>query len=250
MKKTNPTYRSETTLAFIDILGFKEKLKTKALSEIIKLLNDIKQADNSNKYLKMVGVETKLFSDSLIVFAQLTEQRHVTAFYVYLSIVIARVHKLGDVVTRGYVSCGDHYSDNDFWISKAFVEAHTCEAKYSVHPRVIIGQSAINNVSKIYPEFLKPGHLKRDSDGYWFINYLMCIDEAYTPNEHNIIANLGGNNITLSLKEHKATILEGLKNQKAVISKYLWLANYHNSHVIDHINIPNKEELLIDIDEY
>lgn len=249
MKET-PSYRSETTLAFIDILGFKEKLKNNSLTEIIRILNDIKQADNSNKYLKMVNIETKLLSDSLIVFAQLTEQKHVTAFFVYLSTIIARIHKLGDVVTRGYVSCGDHYSTEDFWISKAFVEAYICESKLAIHPRVILGQSSIDNIKKIYPEFLKPGHLKRDFDGFWFINYLMCIDEAYTPNDTNLIANFGGNNVEFSLKEHKKTILQGIKNQKNNINKYLWLANYHNDHIACNISLPNKNNLLINIDEY
>jgi len=198
----------------------------------------------------LVSIDTKLLSDSLIVFAQLKEEKHVTAFFVYLSTLIARIHKIGDVVTRGYVSCGDHYSDNDYWISKAFVEAYTGESKFAIHPRVILGQSSIDNIKKVYPAFLKPGHLTRDLDGFWFINYLMCIDEVYTPNEINIVVNINGTNIESSLRVHRQTIIQGLKNHKRSINKYLWLANYHNRHVREKINLRNKNDLIIKIDEY
>lgn len=252
MKKPeeNPAYDADTMLAFIDILGFKKLLSKKTLPQIVNIINDIKQVDNSSEYSKMLTINTKLISDSFVVYAQLTEPKHVTAFYVYLSTIIARVHRLGSVVTRGYISTGDHYYKDEIWISPAFVEAYIGETKYSIHPRVILGESTLNYLNKIYPEFLNPNHLKRDSDGYWFINYMTCISEAYQPKDKTIIANLSSPNLEQSLKEHKESIISGLENEKENMNKYFWLASYHNAYINENIKLANKQDFLIDTKDY
>jgi hypothetical protein len=153
-------------------------------------------------------------------------------------------------VTRGYVSNGDHYYAKEIWISPAFVEAYLGEAKKSVHPRVILGDSAKNRIDKIYPKFIDSGFFKRDSDGFWFINYMNCISNAYKPNGTRIIGDLSSNNLEASLQSHKGTILKGLENEKEHSNKYMWLANYHNVYIIENINLKNNADFLIDITKF
>lgn len=253
MKKLeeNVTYDADTMLAFIDILGFKELLKEKTLAQIVNIIDDIKQLDNSIKYSKMLTINTKLISDSFVVYAQLTEPKHITAFYVYVSTIIARVHRLGSVVTRGYISTGNHYNKDEIWISPAFVEAYIGETKKSIHPRVILGKSTLDYINKIYPRFLDSNFLKRDSDGYWFINYMTCISGAYTPKGETIIASMSTRKSENSpLKEHKKAIIFGLQNKKKYINKYFWLASYHNAYVNKKNNLDNKQDFLIDTKNY
>lgn len=253
MEKTAniPTYASDTILAFIDILGFKRILDNKSLPEIVDIVNGILHFNNSGDYIKILPtIKTKLISDSFVVYAQLKEPIHVTAFYVYLSTIIANIHRLGRVITRGYISNGNHYYNDDIWISPAFVDAYLGESKKAIHPRVIMGDSAITRLNKIYPNFIKSGFFKRDTDGYWFVNYLQCISNAYKPNGNNIIVDLGSQNLESSLRSHKESIENGLNNELDHTSKYIWLANYHNSYVTDNIKLESKKKFLIKIEKY
>lgn len=253
MRKTEniPTYTSDTMVAFIDILGFKRILSLKPLPEIVDIVNSILHFDNSVEYIKMLPtLKTKLISDSFVVYAQLKEPKHATAYFVYLSTIIANIHRVGRVVTRGYVSNGDHYYNDEIWISPAFVEAYWGESNKSIHPRVIIGDSAIKQINYIYQDFISSGFFKRDSDGYWFVNYMQCISTAYKPNDNNIIADLGSQNLEISLRSHKETIVNGLDNERGHVSKYIWLANYHNSYINENIKLENNGELLIDVRKY
>jgi hypothetical protein len=246
-----PAYTSDTMLAFIDILGFKQMLSKKSLPEILETVKSILHFDNSADYSKMLPtLQTKLISDSFVVYAQLNEPGHATAFYVYLSTIIANIHRLGRVVTRGYVSNGDHYYTDEIWISPTFVEAYLGEAKKSIHPRVIIGDSAKKQIDKIYPKFIDSGFFKRDTDGYYFINYLQCISNAYRPNGIGIIADMGSKNLEASLQSHKDTVLNGLNNEKEHSNKYIWLANYHNSYINEYIKLENNADFLIDTTKY
>ncbi len=251
MEMSTPTYQSNTMLAFVDILGFKNILSKKTLQEILDITNSILQADNSPDYLEMLPtLKTKLISDSFVVYAQILEPNHIVAFNVYLSTIIAGIHRLGRVVTRGFISAGDHYSDDTVWISPTFVEAYTGEENFSIHPRVILGDSAIQLINNIHPEFIMSGFLKRDLDGYYFVNYLNCIANNYKPSGGTINAYMNPGDLEISLQDHVETILNGILNEKQNINKYIWLANYHNNYLIENIKIKNIEQYLIEVAKY
>lgn len=253
MEKTDeiPIYSSGTTLAFIDILGFRKLLLEKTLSEIVEIVKSILNFNDSSDYEQMLpSLKTKLISDSFIVYAQLKEGKHVTAFFVYLSTIIANIHRLGRVVTRGYISKGNHYYNDDIWISPVFVEAYLGESKKSIHPRVIIDASAKEQINKISPDFINSNFFKRDSDGYWFINYMQCISNAYKPNGNKIVAEMNGFGLESALQSHKETILNGLNNEKEHSNKYIWLANYHNSYINESVKLKNNLDFIIDIRNY
>lgn len=246
-----PTYSSETTLAFIDILGFKKMLSDKTLPEILDIINSIIHFDNSADYkLMLPTLKTKLISDSFVVYAQLTEPKHVTAYYVYLLTVVANIHKLGKVVTRGYVSNGNHYFNDEVWISPVFVDAYLGEENIAIYPRVIIGESAILHTNKISEGFIAPGFFTKDPDSYWFMNYMQCIGNNYKPNGTNIIAEMNSAGLEPGLSSHKNAILNGLNNEKKHFKKYNWLANYHNEYINQNVKTKDNSSFLIDIEEH
>lgn len=249
-KIKNPEYTPDTMLAFIDILGFKELLDNKGLPEIVETIENILNTDNSPEYVKMLKIKTELISDSFVIFAQLTDSAHLTAFFVYLGTVIGRIHRIGNIITRGFVSNGNHYSTDKLWISPVFVAAYNGEQKKAVHPRVIIGDSAIRQINRLESSFINLKYFNQDTDGFRYVNYLAFISEAYQPNGTNITANLATPNLRESLNSHKQTIINGLDNHKPHINKYYWLANYHNNYINDNIKLENKQELLINLTKY
>ncbi|MEI2675485.1 MAG: hypothetical protein V9F05_15720 [Chitinophagaceae bacterium] len=246
-----PTYTPNTTLAFIDILGFKSMLSNKPLPEIVDTINSILHFDNSADYKKMLPtLNTKLISDSFIVYAQLRDANHVTAFYVYLLSVIANVHKLGKVMTRGYVSNGEHYFNDEMWISPVFLEAYLGEQYTAIYPRVVIGELAIVHANNLSNNFISPGFFSKDTDGQWFMNYMQCIGNNYKPNVTNIIADINSKGLEPGLFSHKDAILFGFTYEKKHFKKYNWLANYHNDYINKCVNTVDNSRFLIDIDQY
>ncbi|MDQ7815873.1 MAG: hypothetical protein RDU14_02525 [Melioribacteraceae bacterium] len=234
-------------MAFIDILGFKSMLQTKPLNEIVELLDAIVRADNCAGYEEIVKINTRLISDSFIIWAQLSDPKHVSAYFAYLGTIIARIHKIRNIITRGYISNGNHFNSEKFWISQVFVEAFNGESKYSIHPRVILGPSAVDRINIISPDFIDSGLLKRDDDGFRFVNYMMCIDDAYQPKGNAIMVNLGGMGLEGSLLAHKENIEHGLSHYKSYVHKYYWLATYHNNFIKDFVNLSNKNDFLINL---
>ena len=249
-KEMTPKYDSDTILAYIDILGFKKLLNNEELPHIVEMVENILKADNSQSYNGMLEIKTNLISDTFVVYAQLTEPKHITAFLTYLGTIIGRIHRIGNIITRGYVSSGLHYSKNNLWISPVFVEAYEGEQKYSIHPRVIMSESAIELIRRIEASFIDSGWLVRDDDGFRFVNYMMCISDAYRPTGDHIVVSLGSPGLEEALIAHKRTVEYGLVNFKSYLSKYYWLANYHNSYITKNVKLAAKDELLIDLSQY
>jgi hypothetical protein len=111
-----------------------------------------------------------------------------------------------------------------------------------------LGPSAVDRVNNLYPKFLNSGFVKRDDDGFRFINYMMCISDVYQPSGDTIIANMGGTGLEAALEAHKRNIEYGLSNYKLYVNKYYWLATYHNNYIKDHIRLKNKESYLINLE--
>lgn len=236
------SYDTETMLAYIDILGFKKFLETKPLPQIVKIMKGILKADNSSAYAGMLDIKTTLISDAFVIWAQPERPEHVTAFFTYLNTVAGQVHKMGGVITRGCVACGDHYCNENLWISPVFVAAYVGEQKNAIHPRIILDETAIARITKVYASYLD--NMEIDSDGYRYINYLMYASEAYKPSGDMITVDLGNSGLRQSLEAHMNMILAGLNGDSAHRSKYIWLANYHNSYVRK--GVRDKEGLLIE----
>lgn len=245
-----PEYDSDTMLAYIDILGFKGFLEKKELPELVNMIEIILEADNSSSYDKMLSIETKLISDSFVIYARITEAKQLSVFFTYLGTIIGRIHRIGDIVTRGYVAYGKHYSSEKLWISPVFVEAYSGEQKKAIHPRVILGESAENLIKNMDFNFIDSGWFMRDDDGFRYINYLMCIAEAYQPMIDHINVTLNSPNLRENLSQHKRTIINGLEHYGDHLSKYFWLASYHNTYIMDNVVLDNKEDLLIDLKGY
>jgi hypothetical protein len=246
-----PQYTTETMLAYLDILGFTEFLKDKPLPQLVEIIENILRADNCSSYVKMLKINTKLISDTFVVFAKVTEPKHLTAYFVYLGTIISRIHTLGKVITRGCVANGDHYSTDTIWISPVYVTAYIGEHMKSIHPRVILDDSAINVINRINSGFLETtGLLLRDDDGYRYINYLMCLSDTYQANGDHVFGYLNNPTLRDGLIKHRKSLIYGLDNYKKHLSKYYWLSNYHNTHIMKNIHLANKEDLLIDLTLY
>lgn len=246
-------YVPNTLMAFVDVLGFVPWLESKSLQEIVETMNDILSFDNSAEYSEMACIQTKLISDSLIVWSSITEARQLTAFFVYLGTVIAKIHHRGGVIVRGTIACGDHYYERDLWISPVFVEAYKAESKVrGAPPRVVLLDSAKRRLRELDESILSgDSWLTEDHDDQsLYVNYLLFSDEAYRPAVNRITLDLQTAEAVSSranLEAHRDMITKGLLGDEAHRPKYVWLANYHNRYVAKSVSIARTAALQVNL---
>lgn len=190
-------------VAFVDILGFSEMVKSDCenKSGSLKFFEILKKINNDTKDINECKVTQ--FSDSVIFSLPLSVQN----FQKIIKILAEYQKELlyNSIICRGAVSYGKHFEEKEFMFSQALIEAYQLECKEAIYPRVILSPNLL--------EYFKPNLVKVDSilmekDGYFFIDYL----EGGEKNRIYNILNLFNKNIeqySLSVKE-----------------KYFWVFDY------------------------
>ena len=212
-------------VAFMDILGFKEIIR-KALIDVRTLqglLSDISvPIDNG----RIPGQHhAKMFSDSLTVSIPINRSTSSSFLDEIISIQGALVD-LG-VFVRGAVVMGDHFEDSKVLFGPALIEAVELEKTVARWPRIVV-----------QPRVLEPDscdYIRQDTDGIKYLNYLASYPDKCGESKR-------------FLTTHRDHIMEKAKENRtllAVLTKYYWVANYHNTEM----KAQGCDDLLIDMDQ-
>ena len=151
--------------------------------------------------------------------------------------LISLVHAQGqlidfDILIRGGVSVGDIYISGGRVFGPGLIDAYQLESKYALYPRIIIDPHLIQNYKtnkllkakwhSVEDELEIVGSLLRQGDdGMWFIDYAAALEQELDEPEM----------YPIFLQRHREVILSGAKNHvklNAILSKFIWMANYHN----------------------
>jgi len=230
--------------AFIDILGFKEHIKSSVdnkgndVTDKIELIHSAYQtirdvwdldAPQSNNLLR-VDKKSKIittFSDSLVISFKLDGESEIFFTLLELKWMLMRLVYKG-ILCRGAVTYGKLYHDEKMLFGPALVDAYTFESKVALYPRIILEKSIIDlatvsgrhspSEEKEYIENL----LQKDSDGMYYIDFFMKAqseldDPTYDfPTYIDTLSDL----IRLGLNVYKM--------KPDVKIKYLWLKERYN----------------------
>ena len=249
-----------SVFTFLDILGFRELVRTKSPDEIGELLARLKQhtkpADSTASMLEM---QFQTFSDCTVRAVPLdsaSNTRYPTGilFYELMNLVHAQYGLLCDgYFMRGGLTIDDICIEGSMVFGPAMNKAYGLESEFAVYPRVVIDpavlkahekepllRNGIHDVATEHEYF--QSLVRKDTDGIDFIDYLQgMMTEFDEPGmEFDFFA------------IHKKRILENSANHKElskVAAKYLWLATYHNTFMGE----IGKEQFAahgLDIDEY
>lgn len=162
-------------VAFIDLLGFQTMVNY-----------DASRPDHDSFYLeklyeahlrakeslgKVENSTVTQFSDSIV----LARPFNPSAFPDFLAQIAAYQKDLllNGLLCRGGISFGRHFQREDFIFSKALVEAYLIESREAGNPRIVVAQDLVELLSDRV-DFM--GSLIRESDGYYFVNYLQYVD--------------------------------------------------------------------------
>ena len=130
-------------VAFLDILGFKNKVESKEFTNIYNVFQRIKSEkknyddNNNSKY----GTKFLFCSDSIFITGH--ELDSVVRIASSLSLEIMELLDLG---VRGAITYGDYFHSGNIVYGPAIIEACRLEKEEAKYSRVIIDQSVINNM--------------------------------------------------------------------------------------------------------
>lgn len=228
-------------VAFVDILGFKSMVDESVVDHYAYLrihdaLEDFRQIKKEKEdalYDKDVKVTT--FSDSLVISYPIDYVGGL--FYIlndltYLQFILLQQ----GVFVRGGITIGKLRHVQTEIFGPAMNEAYHLESTQAVYPRIIISEETINKgIDNTYEKKSDPAMeayswkseaddvfemLKKDSDGWYSLDYLRVADEMDSTEDYIFALEKVRNYIEKALLANKGN--------DHVVEKYKWVANYFN----------------------
>ncbi len=223
--------------AYIDILGFSEKIMKNDLKFFSLYLNtlqkELQYIENTHDLSGKQGFksfELKIFTDNFVFghpwFDQFGESELGNIFEVLSHIQFTFAKE--NIFIRGAISISELYMDENIVLGPALIEAYKLESEKAINPRILLSKEVVEIVNKhinYYAQHQSSPQSKQyliDIDGYHFINYLFILFYDHNYPDKVIIE---------ELQKHKQPVLENLKlheNNFKLFEKYSWIAKYHN----------------------
>lgn len=254
MKKRKLSY-SPHLVTYIDILGFRGLIEKKDPNFISWAIRQVRELTTPNLHTNKYENETYVnFSDLIVHTVPLAaNQDESKPFEIILNqisyfalVQAALIEKR--LLLRGAITIGDMELSYGVLFGPGLISAYDLEREQALFPRIIVDRKFFETLQK---ERLLTGTrvkqltrrltkcLKRDDDGLIFLDYLgfaghiSKFDQAFL-------------RLLMRHKELIQTNLKRFKNDKSVLSKYLWLGKYHNAFLRLNPRIKGQSKLYID----
>lgn len=171
----------ECYIAFLDILGFKNKIGKDDVKSIYSIFEKIQKHPFSeiskseyydkNKIIADSSIlTTKIMSDSVVIMA---ETKYSNAFFSVLmacfNLQVTLLQQMKPVLLRGGITKGQIYIDNDIMFGPGLVDAYVLQEKCAKNPRIILTGKVFEEAEK---EEAAKHYVTRDVDGFYKADYL------------------------------------------------------------------------------
>ncbi|MBI4458351.1 hypothetical protein HY633_05290 [Candidatus Uhrbacteria bacterium] len=232
-------------VSFIDVLGFRDLLKTRSAAEVYGVVKKLEhftkpEEDNPPRSIAEIRMQSRAFayalSDAIIRVRPYDTQYHDGAFFWELyDLLHAQIALINSgVLMRAGVAVGDGYvglNGEGPIFGPAMVRAFEIESQEAIFPRVVIDEHAIEehrtdprlrgeHNTLDYELDVVAGFLRTGEDGTRFIDYLRaCRTEFEELSSYFRF-----------LKRHADLIRRGRARteERRILRKYDWLARYHD----------------------
>lgn len=225
-------------VAFLDILGFKEIVKSNEFKEInafigkydkeylLKLLNyglnDVSEDDPATNSLKIVQ-----FSDSIVISVLSNTDYSFDILLLVLRDLIADCLLNHNILLRGGIAEGNFYINDNKLFGTALNKAYNLENSSAVYPRIIFTKELLNNYeNKCLGSMLCRGITAVDEDDYYFVDYLFSLNwDLHFRSENKVWVEK-----YKAINEKVASMYTDLLSKETnnyVREKYVWLKHYY-----------------------
>jgi hypothetical protein len=216
---------TRSIVSYLDILGFRELVKTRSAGEISRILRILGKSVRPDSLFKSDKAQFTRFSDTVI--RSIPHRKHYPHSLIFelRSLVYAQMALIPlGVPIRGTVTVGDIVQSWGIVYGPGVVRAYDLENQVGGPPRIIIDSAALDLFrSDIEREQLQSELevLVRHDNSTFYLDYLRaCERELNVPEQE----------YPIFLTHHRDLIRRCLKeyaNKPSVYSKYVWLRGYH-----------------------
>ena len=244
-------------IAYLDILGFRDLIKSKPPGFISHVIGQAIQWTSPDKEDRKAFQENYVNFSDLIVHTIPLETRAVHAaggdlYYEIKNLAFAQAALINEgVLLRGALTVGLLERTYKVLFGPGLIAGYELERDYAKFPRIILSPDLFqqNKATRLlwaheFKEEMKyiGEYVKRDDDGVVFIDYLSTWREA-GQTEASFID---------FLQTHKKLIERGIDEHKGngrVLQKYLWLRKYHDAVVRKRVGKRKRHECLVAVAE-
>jgi len=199
-------------IAYLDILGYEQLIKEDggAIKIAKKIDANIKGIILSQSIFgeKEMKFNIKVFSDNFIICSETRGD------IVFILANILQINLATDgIFINGSICYGTLLFNDNFICGQGIIDAYKIQSEIAIFPRIIVDDSFILKARNTWQ-----GKIKRDFDGYAFVDYLRTIMGL----EMEVIEFLSIHSYQIDMN-----IMFHALNPR-VLQKYQWCKNYHN----------------------
>lgn len=231
---------TDSFVAFIDILGFKNYILNNSFQYANDLFTDIKnfanqllKSDNDVFTKEMLNTVTlNIISDSIVISIPKTTRYSLEILLLVINTIVFNILREYGLTCRGGISEGFFYSDNEVAYGPALVAAYNLENSVAVYPRIVFTRE----VYTVYCKLCDEDDLKNLYD----IKALETDDELYIADyigfaigrvACDVIEGRIPKRYAEALFEHIPNIIEDVlacNTDRKIREKYLYFRDYYN----------------------
>ncbi len=238
---------TEHLIAYIDLLGVKNKIKEDSSDGYLNLLdkiyletiNRLKKIQNhleTEKVSVLENFKIKIFSDNILLALPVDNSNEKTLtgkcvlFIMFIAVMQYHFLQSGEIL-RGGITIDKLFIDDKFVYGNGLLNAYYIEDNIAIYPRVIVDNKVLKRIK--YEDF-KRLCIKQDTDCNYYINYLLDLffDKKLNKNIDYIRKRI-------ILGTH---VVKGQKER----SKWYWLVDKFNKFCTENDQFKNYE---IDVDK-
>lgn len=240
------TKTSKHVIAFLDILGFKEKTKVDINENYIKeveyLISQeyVSKINWNHNVFDEIGKTLKLntFSDNLVASCEYKQHNSSVIISAFLNYVASIQYHfaLKNYFLRGGILIGNLYTspNNNFICGQGLIDSYAMESKLAIYPRIVVSKDFEQAYDAYYYEHEgikyteRPNSslLRKDFDNSIYVDFYNSSYIKYNKSIDNNTINNG----FMAIRQYIVDEYKKQKKKPNIQQKYGWLVNYHNTY--------------------
>lgn len=184
---------SQYYFAFMDLLGFKEIVKSNTCEEIAEIFDEARKQFTINQIVDdqripvvpPQDIHYYVMSDSVCIFIREDIKSALQVLtWLCLNFQVRMLCQKKPVFVRGSIVRGKVFEDQNVLFGPAMVEAYIRAEKLAQYPRIIISKDLIEEISDSMDKTIMNAFVHLEQDGFYVINYLDYFSFHASAKEH------------------------------------------------------------------